>query len=394
MPKLTRTMLGWANDPTANRTSSMATNLRDLFCSAAPKATVRVALFLLASDEESEVMLGALEAVSHDRGVRVEVLLEDKPYTSPIGRRIRKRLAQFATLRTCTKGCRSLSPDATMHDKFVTVSDMSWAPGADSVLWTSSANWTWRQLRQYWQTGVLIYGDRTLTREFDARFESMTACGQAGGCGAWKPSVFGRPLPDAYRLVQTGDNWTDAGFGWLSGDAGSGTRVLFSPVQPKTGDPVVTQLKRYACTPEHRTVRLGVFAMSTYRGPVIAKALGQLRERGCDVQALISTPQPVVVKQKGVAELRAQGVATSCVVLMHDKFVYLDVVDRVTGEPRRVLWTGSQNFTGTGIYANDDTMITMEAELATGQRAADIRSLGSWYLSRWGALAQRTVPCT
>ena len=77
-----------------------------------------------------------------------------------------------------------------------------------------------------------------------------------------------------------------------------------------------------------------------------------------------------------------------------DQFVYFDVVDRATGSPRHVLWTGSQNFTGAGLYYNDDTMVTMEAELASGQRLADIRSLGAWYLSRWNQLARRPVTCT
>ena len=393
MPRPTRTMLGWSNDPTLARTSSMATNLRGLFCAVAPNATVRVAMFLMSSDTESEVILSALETMHRHRGVRVEILLEDTPYTAPIGAGIRKRLGQFATLRTCQKGCRSLSSGANMHHKFVTVTDTSWAPGADPVLWTSSSNWTKRQLREYWQTGVLIYGDRRLTREFDARFESMSTCALAAGCGAWRPSVFGQPLPESYRLLQTGESWTDAGLGWRAGDEGTGTRVLFSPVAVTTPDPVASELARYACTPEHRTVRLGIFAMSAWRGPFLARALGQLARGGCDIQALVNIPAPELVEQKGVADLRAQGVGTSCVQLMHDKFVYLDVVDRETGSPRHVLWTGSQNFTGAGLYYNDDTMVTMEAELASGQRAADIRSLGAWYLSRWNQLARRPVHC-
>jgi phosphatidylserine/phosphatidylglycerophosphate/cardiolipin synthase-like enzyme len=351
-------------------------------------------MFLVSSDSESEVILGALEAMHRDRGVHVEIVLEGTPYTAPIGPGIRKRLGRFATLRTCTKGCRSLSSGANMHHKFVTITDMRWSPGADPVLWTSSANWTRRQLREYWQTGVLIYGDRRLTREFDARFESMRTCALPGGCGAWRPSVFGQVLPDAYRLLQRGENWSDAGFGWRGGDAGTGTRVLFSPVQQGTVDPVVSELARYACSPQHRTVRLGIFAMSAYRGPVLAKALGELSRRGCAVRAVVNVPGPEAVTQKGVSDLRAQGVATSCMQLMHDKFVYLDVVDRASGEPRHVLWTGSQNFTGAGIYVNDDTMVTMEAESASARHAAEIRSLGAWYLSRWGQLASRPVQCT
>ena len=115
-------------------------------------------------------------------------------------------------------------------------------------LWTSSSNWTKKQLRRYWQTGVLMYNDRALTREFDVRFESMRACGLPGGCGSWRPSVFGTKLSAAYRLLSVNRVWVDAGFDWRQGDAGDGTRVIFSPTRPHF-DPVTSELARYSCTP-------------------------------------------------------------------------------------------------------------------------------------------------
>jgi len=391
MPRPARTMLPFATDPTANTTAQMTRELSHLFCAVAPKATIRVAMLFVKSDKESRAILESLRKVHRYRGVHVEVLAEGHPYEDSVVGQLRKALGSFATVRTCTKGCRSELPDANMHDKFVTVTDMTWRAGADPVLWSSSANWSRRQLRDYWQTGVLIYNDRRLTREYDARFESMRACGLPGGCGRWQPSVFGQRLDAGYRLLRHNGTWTDAGFGWRTGESGS--RVLFSPVQPNTGDPVVNELARYRCSPQHRTVRLGVFGVSAFRGPVLARALGALRQRGCDVRAVLSVSKPGVVRAKGVSDFKAQGVSTTCAVLMHDKFIYLDVIDRASGQPRHVLSTGSQNFTGAGAYINDDTMLTMDAESATGQRASDVRYVSAWYLSRWNQLLRHSHAC-
>jgi hypothetical protein len=393
MPNPHRTMFALATYPTINATGSMTRGLSRLFCAVAPNATVRVSLLFLTKDSESKVILSSLQKMHRYRGVHVEVLAEAKPYTTNVTAKLRKSLGSFATVRTCVKACRSDEPvEGNMHQKFVTISDMTWSKGKDPALWTSSANWDKKQLRRYWQTGVLMYNDRRLTREFDARFESMRACGLPGGCGRWRPTVFGVQLSDAYRVVSRNKVWQDAGFDWREGDAGDGTRVAFSPTRLRF-DPVIAELARYSCTPAHRTVRVGVFRMSVSRGLAIAKAFGQLRRRGCDVRAVLSTSGTSSAAKHGVKDMRGQGISTTCVDLMHDKFAYFDVVDRTTKAPRRVLWTGSQNFTGAGINFNDDAMITMDASTARGQRAVDIRSLASAYLRRWGQLTRNRTGC-
>jgi len=393
MARPNRSMVAFATNPTVNRTSSMTRELSRLFCAVAPNASVRVAMFLVSSDSESRVILNSLKKVHRYRNVHVEVLAEAVPYKDNVVAKLRRSVGSFATVRTCTKACRSDVPvEGNMHQKFVTVSDMTWSKGKDPVLWSSSANWTKKQLRKYWKTGVLMYNDRTLTREFDARFESMRACGLSGGCGRWRPSVFGSQLSASYRILSVNRVWRDAGFDWRAGDGGDGTRVIFSPTRPGF-DPVISELSRFSCTPQHRTVRIAVFRMSVYRGRTIAKAFGDLRRRGCDVRSVASTGGRSSAAVHGVRDMRAQGVRTVCVDLMHDKFVYLDVVDRTTKAPRLVLWTGSQNFTGAGIGFNDDLMVAMDATTARGQRVSDIRNIASAYRWRWEALTKHTTGC-
>ncbi|HKG52452.1 MAG TPA: phospholipase D-like domain-containing protein [Actinomycetales bacterium] len=393
MPKPKRTMWALANNPTIDRTASMTYHLSRLFCAVAPKATVRIAMLFVAGDSEAKVILRSLEKMHRYRGVHIEVLAEAMPYKVNDTAKLRRTVGKFATVHTCSKGCRSdVRAEGNMHQKFVTVTDMTWSKGKDPVVWTSSANWDKKQLRRYWQTGVLVYNDRTLAREFDARFESMRTCSRAGGCGRWKPSVFGARLSDAYKVVSRNGVWQDAGFDWRAGQAGSGTKIAFSPTR-QGFDPVTTELTRYTCTPKHRTIRIGVFRMSVYRGLKIAKAFGDLRRRGCDVKAVLSTSGRSSAAKHGVKDMRSQGIATTCVDLMHDKFAYLDVVDRTTKVPRKVLWTGSQNFTGAGVNFNDDLMMVMDATDARGQRASDIRALAGAYLGRWAALTRHRTGC-
>jgi PLD-like domain len=393
MRRPTRNIFALSNNPRVNRTASMTRELSHLFCAVAPKATVRVGMLFVVADSEAKVILSSLEKVHRYRGVHVEVLAEAVPFKKNDTAKLRKSVGKFATVRTCVKGCRSgFGAEGNMHQKFVTVTDMTWSKTKDPVLWTSSANWDKKQLRRYWQTGVLFWNDRTLTREFDARFESMRACAVSGGCGRWRPSVFGAKLSAAYRVVSRNRVWQDTGFDWRSGQPGSGTRVAFSPTR-QGYDPVTTELTRYTCTRSHRTVRVAVFRMSVYRGLKIAKAFSQLRRQGCDVRAVLSTSGTSSAAKHGVKDMRSQGIPTTCLDLMHDKFAYLDVVDRTTKAPRLVLWTGSQNFTGAGVNFNDDAMLTLDATAASGQRAKDIRKLASAYLGRWHQLNRYRVGC-
>ena len=395
MARPVNAMVAWGNDPTVDRTSGLTKNLSRLFCSVAPRAKVRVALFLLSADSETEHIFDSLETVHRYLGVDVEFIVDRNPFPpKELPAKLKRRVAKFATLRTCRRSCHSdPSVNAVMHNKFVTVSDMNWAPGKDPVLWSSSSNWNKRQLRKYWQTSVLMYGDRRLTREFDARFESMRACGvRASRCTGWVPSVWGTRLPAEYRKVKVGRVWYDAGLSWRDGDPGDGTKVIFSPVTRGT-DPMISELESYSCSPQHRTVRFAVYRLVEPRGPRVAAAISRLRSRGCDVRSVYSLVGEKPVGSTGARVLRTAGVRTSCLVLMHDKFAYFDVVDRTTRAPRKVLWTGSQNFGLSSITANDDTLMSSTAEFANARWAPAIRATSNWYRVRWEQMYRNRTDC-
>ena len=383
----------WGTDPTVDRTSSMTIHLSRLFCSVAPRSRVRVAMFLISSAREPGLVLRSLRAAHKYLGVKVEILVERRPIGVIPAKDVAK-LRQFASVYMCDLSCHSdFGVSAVMHDKFVTISDMNWAGGKDPALWSSSANWSKKQLRGYWQSGLLIYGNRQLTREFDARYEGMRGCALHNRrCGSWAPSVNGARLPAAFAKVKVGPTWYDKGLTWRSGDRGDGTRVLFSPTASRV-DPVLQQLDTYSCRPGHRTVRFSIYRMSVGRGTRIIKALQALRARGCDVRAIYNIGGSKVIDTEAPHMLAAAGIPRTCVRNNHDKFAYFDVVDRATGKPRRILWTGSQNLVQGGLVRNDDTLLIHTAELATGHWAADIRQTSSWYLRRWSQVAKHPTSC-
>jgi hypothetical protein len=386
-----RGLTTWGTNRSLKGPTSMARNLGKLFCSVAPGAQVRIAMYFINDDAESDVILGSLERAHRYLGVRVETLVDTRETTKAD----MTRLSRLGKVYSCHFSCQTATnTGASMHHKFVTITNMNWSAGKDPVIFSSSGNWNRFQLRGYWQSGVLMYGDRQLTREYDARFEGMRGCATLkGGCGAWVPSVFGSRLPSIYRKVKVGRTWHDNGLMWRSGDPGSGTRVLFSPVTPRT-DPVVDQFGLYSCTPQHRTVRIAIYRMSVSRGRSVIAALNGLRSRGCDVRVIYSIGGSRTLMTEAPKMLADAKIPRTCVYKVHDKFAYFDVVDRATKQPRRVLWTGSQNLAGGSLSANDDSFMTSTAELARGHWASDIRGAAGWYLNRWKQMAAHPTSCT
>ena len=382
--------------PGTTSTSPIATSLGRVFCSAAPRSKIRIAMYFVVTSDDGEVetVLRPLELVHRYRAVSVRFLLDSKVYANGAHADTLARLRRFATVDFCTAACRSEeATGGVMHQKFVTMSDTTLQAGVDPVVVSSTANWSYTQLRTYWQSAQVMYANPALTREFDIRWESLRACGTAAtGCAAWRPVYQGVALdPAVYGTVAERGVTVDPGLGERPGTAGRGTAVSFSPT-PAVADPLASALRRYSCTPEHRTVRLAVFSVSPLRRAA-ADALAGLRTRGCDVSVLLNDPGATVPTPAGIQMLKDRGLPVACVSRMHDKFVVLDAVFTATGAPQQVVWSGSQNLTYAALRYDDDALVRMTVQEGTGAYAGDVSAAHRAYGATWAAQSRTARAC-
>lgn len=377
----------WFNDTTKRTTSQIARKLGALFCAAAPRSTINITMYFLRSDSaETEKILKPLEVMHRNRGVKVNVLLENR--RSLVSSWTRKRLARFASLRVCVSGCRNeSSTPAILHQKFVTISNMSWKASTDPVVVSSSANWSREQLRDYWQNAVLVHNDPVLTREFNLRFDSMRACGTSR-CRSWR-------APGGRSLVNRAGIWADSNSAPRRGTAGRGNTVIFSP-QPAGIDPVADSFAGMSCTPAHRTVRMAMYYMSPGRAWTAAKALAAMRDRGgsrCDIQVLTSVGGRLTALDQAIEQFARFNIPVRCVQKMHTKFTVVDATRTTDGAIRQLVLDGSANLAKATLTANDDAQLNLTVQDARGSYAAGLLQVHAAYRAQWNRLNARTVSC-
>jgi phosphatidylserine/phosphatidylglycerophosphate/cardiolipin synthase-like enzyme len=392
-----RPATAWFSRPGAPGTPQIARRLGQLFCAAAPGATVDVAMyFIRAGSREVEAILRPLELMARARDVRVRVLLEGAlyPRSSSLFPTL-ERLRRFATVRVCRSGCRSDRPASRssagiLHHKFVTVSDMSWQAGADPVTVSSSANWSSAQLDRHWQSAVMSYDDRRLFREFDIQWQLLRTCAGDGGCAAWARRLDRLGLsPDRYGVTRVERVWHDVRPRERSGGRGRGTGVMFSPWSD--ADPVAARLRGYTCSPEHGQVRVAHMFVSTARTEVL-DALAALQSAGCDVRMVVSPPESDVTRA-GLTRARRLGLRVACVPRMHDKVISVDAVDAGTRQPERVLWAGSQNLGGNALRNNDEALLRVSVDRADGAAADANARVFRAYQQYWSSLRGQAGAC-
>ena len=381
----------WFTRTGASSTSQLARKLGGLFCTAAPGSTVQVAMYFVRTGDsarEVETILRPLELMHRYRGVRVQFLLERRVYAGGGMDSTLRRLRSFATVEFCTWSCRNAN-DASgiLHDKFVVMSNTTLRPGKDPVVVTSSANWSYSQLRGKWQSAVLSHDDPVLARELAIRWDALRACGTPGGCEAWTGQYAGAVLPGEYGTSSRGGISYD-GASVRPGGAGRGTAVQFSPI--RTGDPVRQELTAGTCSAEHRTVRLAMFKFTSGRSAV-ADALAAMQQAGCDVSIALATPVDTV-ERAGLDMLRSRGLQVSCVRGLHDKAVVLDVAGR-DGAPRTTLMTGSANLTYSALRLSDEAQLQLTVQQASPPYAAALAQVHAAYLRNWRTMARAAGSC-
>ncbi|WP_116022422.1 phospholipase D-like domain-containing protein [Thermomonospora umbrina] len=298
-----------------------------------PKGSViRVAVYSMGLDQFANKLIAA-----HRRGVNVRVLM-DAHSANDTWRRLERVLGSRADARShavlCSGGCmspyrRKGDTVSSLHTKYFLFS----GNGRPTVT-ISSANPTVLQAEAAWNNSYTVVGNKGLYSAFVRNFTDMTN-------GA--------------------NGYYDADYHWTYG---TNPKAYFWPRAWGGSDTVLTMLDLVTCSKTRRSrVRVAMFQWTDGR-MAIARKLASMASKGCRVTVIYTRDQispsvrstlarsRVVVRDTTHGRTR-DGYAAH---YTHNKYVLID--GRYAGADRRkIVLTGSANFTVTGLYYNDESYL-------------------------------------
>lgn len=297
----------------------------DALAAATPRgALIRIAVYRFTSPAFARTLIEARE-----RGVRVQLVLDASARSSATYRRLAAALGtargRSSWVTACTRGCVG---DRLMHNKFYLFSRTG---SAGDVIVQSSANLTTTNRVNAWNN-ALTFSDPTLYRAYARYFSALAAR---------------RHYP--YHATR------------------SGRRTLYTfPRAGRTAksDTLYGQLGHVGCA-AHTSVHVTAFSLTRV---AVARRLWSLAHQGCDVRVIYTnlgrSARKILGRSGGprmlsshysYLDLFAVGAVEAYV---HSKYVAID--GTYAGHERRLVITGSPNYTGPGLRDNDEAMLEIE----------------------------------
>ncbi len=388
-------------DPTNQAPWPFAAKIAQVICGAQSNAKIKIGMYFIRAlgtmtetslgsrpESDPEVIYDALEYVHNKRNVEIGLIL-DGGTISPSSAKdlIKKRLSSIAKLYWCANGCfntnaASVFPYAINHEKFLTISDTTWADGADPIVYSSSGNFARSQIRNYLQEGSLIYNDHKLFDLFSQRYDAMAICATTG-CAT--NSGFASSL----QLYKDRAIWVDPFYRHWT-DADRGTAVSFSPQPSAAVDHYIRQFDGVDCTVDKK-IRIAMFKLTDSKATQMVDALVRLRSRGCDIKMLLTQQGgSTTISSTVVSELKAASIPAKCTaVAMHTKMI---LIGPMTNNSGRVL-TGTANMSTSGLRYNEEHVITIDSRRATPAFAESIRRVYGEYMAGWTELNKTSKTC-
>ncbi len=387
---------GWW-DPQNNEPWSFASRVAQVICGAKEGSQVRLGMYFIRlvgtvarPESDTEVIVSALEYVKKKRGVNVSLVLDDGLHKGATRTQITQRLKGIADVSYCVNGCFNVNKSsvykyAINHEKFITVSDTTWAnpkKGPHPVVLSTSGNFSRGQIRNYLQESTVVYDDYKLWKEFDLRFNGMKYCASPG-CAKG-----GAPVK-ALQLKSERSIWVDPFYRRYT-DSGRGTSVSFSPQTPSAPDYYISQFDGVDCAVDKR-VRIAMFKMTDSKAQRMAETLARLKKSGCDVELLLSQSYGALVLADSVVKtLNAAKVPFKCSAIpMHTKMI---LIGPMTGTEGRVL-SGTANMSTSGLRYSDEHVITMDTRRASPEFQEPMRRAYGTYLTGYYELSQGATKC-
>jgi len=301
---------------------------------AAPKGSViRVAVFSMDLDEIGDALIAA-----HERGVHVKVLMDQHAknglwnrLVAELGGKVStKSASSYAAL--CYGGCMAHhysggEPASWLHTKFYLFSG-----GGTPTVTLTSANPTAVQAEVTWNNSYTIVGNSGLYNAYVKNFTDMSK----GAAGTHKPNYY----------------WT----------YGSNPKAYFWPKAGGAGDTISGMLKLVTCSKTYPTqVRVAMYQWSDNR-IAVAKKLASMASKGCKVAVIYTRDQvssgvrSTLAKSKADVWDTTQGTNADGYAAYYTHNKYLLINGRYNGASgRKIVMTGSANYTANALYHNDES---------------------------------------
>ncbi len=308
---------------------------------AVPGSTVRVSLFHLTRTRMTDAFVAAAA-----RGVDVRFVLDDDNQAADGG----LNTATQALVDGLGAGNVTFCPNACLgtninHNKTFLFSEL--ADGSRDVSVVSSANLTSLQRR--------MHNNMVIVRDDPALFAALS--------GYWDDQRAQSKAPD-YYLVANGDR---------------ATKIYAYP--RASGDTLVSVLNNVDCAGGGR-IRLAMSLFSDAR-VAIAEALAARVDDGCSVLAVLNEPEGNSPGPAVVSTLESGGVDVMTYPRgpdgqgVHSKYLLIESRYAGSANVRRLLWTGSHNYTGNALRNNDELLLRVEDDAVYAAFVDDWQDIAS-----------------
>jgi phosphatidylserine/phosphatidylglycerophosphate/cardiolipin synthase-like enzyme len=308
----------------------------ELIGAAVPGSRIRVAVFTWTRDAIAEALVEA-----HARGVDVRTiadqsnLVEEPAGSNEYVPRPAVRIAREGLGDDRVLLCNESSPPNGLacigtgihHNKFLLFSEL--CDGSRDVVVQSSANFTNPQLRAH-NNSVIIRDDAALFAAYEAYWDELHA----------------QKTDLEYYVSARGDTGTEAFF-FPRGEGGG---------DPAPATDTAAQLFGNIDCTESSRVRV---AMAYWTGPraYLVDALRAKHDQGCDVRIIVDDVASSAFLQDHLQSTMPAG--TFLITPgVHHKYFLADTT--YLGAARKIVWTGSHNFTGPALRTNDEVLLQIE----------------------------------
>ncbi|MFL6056775.1 MAG: phospholipase D-like domain-containing protein [Actinoallomurus sp.] len=324
--------------------NAIAHHVNQLTAGAPRGALIRIAVFMFTSQAFARTLIDAKR-----RGAHVQLVVDASTRDNDAYRRVERALGTSRRASSwvvaCHKGCIG---DTIMHNKFFLFSRTG---RARNVVVQSSANLTTRNRVNAWNNAFTI-SDARLYRAYGRYFAALSA--RHHERDHYRVTRSGRVT--AYTFPHAGDS-------------------------PST-DTLYRLLGGVGCA-RGTSVHVTTFNLSR---TAVAQRLWSLSNQGCDVRVIytnLSDRARQILEQDGGPQLLSshyvyidQYTGDEVDAFAHSKYVLIN--GTYAGRSRKVVITGSPNYTDPALRSNDETMITIEGADIYGAYQSNFTRL-------WGA---------